>query len=255
MNDICNVSEFLFTILYADDTSAILNGKHLLNLLNTINTELKILTIWLNANKLSLNVKSHYYILFHRTRIKIPDIPIEIRMNNNLLKQTSCIKYLGVFIDSKLSWIQHINYRYVKNKVSKCVGIMYKARRYLDKKSLVNLYHSFVYPYLIYCIEVWGNASQCHLQQLYLVQKKIIRIITFSDYNMSTTLLFKALNILPIDKLVYNRIGIMMFKYENGLLPGVMNDLYITNSDLHSHDTRQKHLLHINKGSINIYIY
>ena len=83
--------------------------------------------------------------------------------------------------------------------------------------------------------------------------KKIIRIITFSDYNMSTTLLFKALKILPIDKLVYNRIGIVMFKYENGLLPGVMNDLYITNSEVHSHDTRQKYLLHINKGSINIF--
>ena len=151
MNDICNISELLFTILYADDTSAILNGKNLIELLNTINTELKLLAIWLDANKLSLNVEKSYYILFHRTRIKTPHIHIDICMNNSVLKQTNCIKYLGVFIDSKLSWIQHINY--VKNKVSKCVGIMYKARRYLSKNSLLNLYHSFVYPYLIYCIE------------------------------------------------------------------------------------------------------
>ena len=128
-------------------------------------------------NDWSLNEEKSYYILFHRTRIKTPHIHIDICMNNSVLKQTNCIKYLGVFIDSKLSWIQHINY--VKNKVSKCVGIMYKARRYLSKNSLVNLYHSFVYPYLIYCIEVWGNASECHLDQLFLMQKKIIRIITF----------------------------------------------------------------------------
>ena len=157
----------------------------------------------------------------------------------------------NLIIDSKISWVPHITY--VKNKISKGIGIMYKARRYLSKKCLVNLYHSYIYPYLIYCIESWGNASDCHLEQLYFLQKKIIRIVTYSDFNISSDILFKNLQILPLNKLIHHRIGIMMFKYANGLLPQVMDDLYTTNSNVHSHFTRQFHLLHINKGSINVF--
>ena len=54
----------------------------------------------------------------------------------------------------------------------KAIGIMYKARQYLNKSSLVNLYYSYVYPYLTYCIEVWGCAYPTHLQCLFLLPKK-----------------------------------------------------------------------------------
>ena len=43
-----------------------------------------------------------------------------------------------------------------------------------------------------------------------------------------------------------------MYKYANYLChPPIMNDLYTVNSDIHEHNTRQKHLLHTNKGSTN----
>ena len=67
---------------------------------------------------------------------------------------------------------------------------MYKARQYLDEKAPLNLYYSYIYPYFIYCIEVWGNASHCHLHPLFLLQKQIIRIMTFSPYLANTETLF-----------------------------------------------------------------
>ena len=140
------------------------------------------------------------------------------------------IKYLGVIIDKKLTWISHITY--VKNKVSKGIGIMFKAKKILKRNTLINLYHSYIYPYLIYCIEAWGNASNCHLEQLYLTQKKVARMISFSNYNAHSIDIFKQLNILPLNKLVINRIGIRMYKYANNLLPPVINDMYTTNSDV-----------------------
>ena len=130
---------------------------------------------------------------------------------------------------------------------------MYKARKYVTKKGLLDLYHSYIYPYLIYCIESWGNASACHLDTLYLLQKKIVRIINFSNYDTHTLPLFKNMNILPIDKVVIHRIGMFMFKYYNGTLPQVMNNLYIPNSEIHSYRTRQSNLLHIKKGKLNVY--
>ena len=65
--------------------------------------------------------------------------------------------------------------------------------------------------------------------------------------------IFKQLNILPLNKLVVNRIGLMTYKHANNLLPPVINDLYIENCEVHNYPTRQKHQLHVNKSNINIY--
>ena len=172
-------------------------------------------------------------------------------MGDSILTATDKLKYLGVIIDDKITWIPHITY--VKNKVSKGIGIMFKARHYLKRNALVNLYHSFIYPYLIYCIEAWGNATNCHLKQLYLIQKKVIRMITFANYNTPSIDIFKNLNILPLEKLVVHRIGVMMYKYANDLLPPALNYLYTSNSNVHNYTTRQRHLLHVNKSNINTY--
>ena len=73
-------------------------------------------------------------------------------MNDSIINSASHLKYLGINIDSKLNWIPPITY--VKNKISKGIGIMYKARDYLNNIFLSNLYHTYIFPYLIYCIKV-----------------------------------------------------------------------------------------------------
>ena len=70
MNDICNASKFLYTILYADDTCVLLNGKDRNNLIQSLNTELDLLSTWLKSNKLSLNKHKTFLQLFHRARMK-----------------------------------------------------------------------------------------------------------------------------------------------------------------------------------------
>ena len=150
-----------YSILYADDTCVLLNGKNYLNLVKLLNSELDKLSIWLNANKLSLNVKKSYYMVFHRAKLKL-DKHAVIKVNGVSLQSTNSFKYLGVIIDHKLNWTQHI--AHVKNKVSKGIGIVYRARNYLTKNSLKSLYFSYIYPYLIYCVEIWGISPQTHLK-------------------------------------------------------------------------------------------
>ena len=150
MNDICNVSQLLFTVLYADDTCVLVNGKSLNLIIETVNSELQLLSTWLKSNKLSLNTTKSYYAVFHRARMKLHNDSIKLKIDNTNIKEVQCIKYLGVILDNKLSWIQHISY--VKSKISKGIGIMYKARNYVNKNALLGLYHSYIYPYLIYCI-------------------------------------------------------------------------------------------------------
>ena len=146
-----------------------------------VNSELQLLSTWLKSNKSSLNTTKSYYAVFHRARIKLPNNYTKIKIDEANIMEVQCIKYLGVILDNKLSWIQHISY--VKRKISKGIGIMYKARNYIDKKVLLGLYHSYIYPYLIYCIEFWRNAPTCHINPLFMLQKRIIRILTFSNYD------------------------------------------------------------------------
>ena len=185
---------FYFFILYADDTCVLMNGKHLEDLITRMQKELNLLSIWLQANKLSLNGQKTYYIIFHRARIKLTSHTFDLYMGDSIITATDKLKYLGVIIDDNITWIPYITY--VKNKVCKGIGIMLKA--YLKRNALVNLYYSFIYPYLIYCIESWGNAINCYLMQLYLIQKKVIRMIAFANYNTLSIDIFKNLNILPL---------------------------------------------------------
>ena len=91
-------------------------------------------------------------------------------MDDCSLNIVNSAKYLGVIIDHKLNWIDHI--AYIKNKISKGIDIMYRARNFLNKSTLIGLYYYYIYPYITYCLETWGCVSKTQLNPLFLLQKK-----------------------------------------------------------------------------------
>ena len=82
----------------------------------------------------------------------------------------------------------------------------------LNKVSLKKLYYAHIYPYFTYCIEVWGSAAKCHVNFLFLLQKKIIRIMTYYPYLAQTAPIFIDLAILPSNKIFIDRICILCSK-------------------------------------------
>ena len=62
---------------------------------------------------------------------------------------------------------------------------------------------TFVFPYLIYCVMIWGNASAIHLDPIKKIEKKSIRAITFSEFSASSEPVFQRSNILNSDKLFF----------------------------------------------------
>ena len=112
-------------------------------------------------------------------------------------------------MDDGLKWTNDISY--IKNKIAKGFGIILRARKFFSKKTLLNLYHEFIFPYLIYCVEISGNAANIYLDPLIKLQRKIIGVITFSQYlahTNHTNDIFVQLQILPFKKLVIHRIGL-----------------------------------------------
>ena len=111
-----------------------------------------------------------------------------------------------------------------------------------------NLYFSFIYPYLTYCVEIWGNACNIHLDPIVKLQNKCIRTITYSSYLEHTQPLFDSLNILCFHKLVIQRISLMMFKNEVGLVPKPISQLFTKNNEYHDYNTRHSSSLHLSVG-------
>ena len=151
--------------------------------MNIINTELTNVVNWLNANRLSLNVDETNLMIF-RPKGKNQECP-NIQINGSEIKEVSSAKLLGVFIDNKLSWAEHINH--ISRKVSKSIGIIIKARKSFDNDTLLNLYNALISPHIFYCIHVWGTVASVHIERLHVLQKKIVRIICGVHLRTHTT--------------------------------------------------------------------
>ena len=169
-------------------------------------------------------------------------------MDGYILTKVNSAKSLGVIIYHKLNWIDHI--AYVKSKISKGIGIIYKARSVLSKTSLVSLYYSYVYrSYLTYCIEAKGCAMQTHLHPLFLLQKKIIRLIISHLILHIPSYIFESSITSARENIFFSRVGLVMLKCSNNMLPNVISNLHIKNNEIHSHFTRNSNLLRIPKGT------
>ena len=133
----------MFAIMYADDTCFLINGTDM----NTLIKQLNFKCIWFKSKKFSLNTLKTFYMVFHKARLKtIDNSSMDIIMDNQILTKVNSIKYMGIIVDHKLNWLDHITY--VKAKISKGIGIMYEARKYLNKNSLKNLNHAYIFLYL-----------------------------------------------------------------------------------------------------------
>lgn len=241
INDIVNVSNLLLPIIFADDTNVFLSGPNLTELVKNINSELEKLVEWLQSNKLSLNIDKTHYMIFSLKKTKYTSN--DVLINGKVIKQVKMTKFLGVILDEHLNWSDHVNM--ISKKIARGISILSCARKVFNRSTLKTLYYSFIYPYMTYCIEVWGSANKSVLSLILKLQKRAVRIISCSKYNDHTDPLFDKLHILKFECIYTYCIALFMFKLHNGLLPPIVNDLFLQNADVHDYFTRQSYLLHV----------
>ena len=176
----------------------------------TINYNLTLVSNWLKANKLSLNIDKTNFIIFHPPQIAIKHT-VMLSINNKVIKQEKHIKYLGLFIDSHLCWKYHI--LHISKKIKRWIGILSKIWFFVSQQVLVQLYYSLIYPFLTYSLTAWGNTYKTSLQPLFILQKKAVRIITFSDYKAHSSALFYRLEILKLFDLIYSDNFLFVYDY------------------------------------------
>ena len=96
---LCNVSNLLKFVLFADDTNIFCSSTSLHDLHYTINRELAKLFVWFSVNRLSLNLGKTNYMLFNS---RPHDNVLALTINNVALPRVAATKFLGIIIDDKL---------------------------------------------------------------------------------------------------------------------------------------------------------
>ena len=164
--------------LFADDTNIYFESEDLKSLEKTMNKELEKLHEWLCLNRLSLNISKTNFVIFHAIN-KPKNSVVTILINKQAIDEVKSVKYLGILIDSQLTFKNQIDE--LSKKVSRAIGVLYKLRPYVTTKILTSVYYAIVYPFLLYGITVWGSASKTLLEPIHIMQKKIVRMATFND--------------------------------------------------------------------------
>ena len=232
INDICNASNLLKFVLFADDTNIFCSSTSLHDLQDTINRELDKLFVWFSVNRLSLHLGKTNYMLF---RSRPPDNELALKINNVVLPRVAATKFLGIIIDDKLSWKPHI--QSVKSKLSSVLSIMYKSSKLIDTTGMYTLYCSLFHPYLSYCNEIWGNTYTSNVKCLFTLQNKAIRLICNADRLAHTNAMFKDMSILKLSEFVKYKTAIVMFNIFHGTLPIQLQMRFTKYSSVYS--TRQ----------------
>ena len=215
INDLHHCSSLLSFILFADDTTILFSHSDYSSLVNILNKELVEVYSWFKSNKLSLNSSKTNYIIFSKSSISPSNSDIII--NNESINRVLSTKFLGVIIDDKLSWTQHIFY--ISKVISRNTGVMSKLRSFLPSVTLTSLYNTLILPYLNYCNIVWACTSTNKLHSLMIIQKRAIRICTLSQPRDHSAPLFYKLHTLTLSDINKFQIGIFMYRFTNNLLP------------------------------------
>ena len=137
INDLPNISKVLDFYLFADDTNIYYESNSLQDLERKINKELGKLQLWLNVNRLALNISKTNYVIFHPFNKPLKQ-KITLKIRKKSISQQNYIKYLSVIIDSTLSWKHQI--KNISCKISRAIGIMSKLSSFLKSTKLRNVF-------------------------------------------------------------------------------------------------------------------
>ena len=242
INDITNISNTLHTILFADDSTFYMIGENPTELINKTNIELLKFSNWCLANKLTVNTSKTHYMLFTKTITYFQPLPNLSILNDNIL-QVNKTKFLGVILDKNLTFKHHLSNLCLK--LSRTIPLLLKLKHFAPSNILKCLYYAHIYPHLTYCNPVWSQTYPCHMSQINVLHKKIIRIITNSDFNAHTQPLFKQLNILNLSDLSKLILTSLIYKRVHTDNPNTQSS--------HKYQTRNQYAQYIPRPNLTLF--
>ena len=195
---------------FADDTNIYFESSDLLQIQKVVNRELRQVRKWLEANKLALNIDKINFVIFHSQQRKMTN-HIVLRFGRKSIQQESYVKFLRILLDSNLSW--KFNLTELSKKLARTAGLFYKIHHYAPTDTLTLLYNGLFAFFLTYGISVWGSTYATYIDPVFILQKKILTIITFNEVTASSAPFFDTLQIPKLNDLLKLQVTSFVYEY------------------------------------------
>ena len=191
-----------------------------------LHSDLHNIVTWCNLNRLVINTdKSKVMVLCTpQKRCRLKNTCLSLFVNNILLENVNCHKILGLHIDNSLSWNVHI--QFWGKSLSQLVGLLNRSKHLLNRESKLLFYNSYIRSRLTYCLPIWGRSASLHLDKLWKIQKRALRIINDVPYDAPSKNLFTKSKVLNIREMYCYEICIFIFNIlydDNKNVPVVLN--------------------------------
>lgn len=221
INDLHSCTEF-FCVQFADDSNFLMSGPNLEELLEKANSEIIKVLDYMDSNFLSVNIKKCNFMIF-KPKVRAPPTNHILKIRDTEIVESEYMKFLGIWLDNKLAFKKQINY--VMSKMKSAIGALIKTKHTLTYRSKMCLYNGLVKPHLDYCCLVWlDKANKGQFNQLYVLQKRAIRLCFKASYNTHSAQLFRISNSIPLEDLYVRESVIFIKKHQNSELPSSLSD-------------------------------
>ena len=236
--------------MFADDTIIYSNGQSISEIQSKLQMAIDSVIPWYESNRLAVNTeKSSVMLIGKKTQIR--DNNLNIYINNVLVNETNCTKYLGLFIDTILSWdVQCDNLcRHISGKIA----VLRRVSSFIKPSIMKLIYDRTIQPVIDYGYSVWYNTISKNLKKLQKVQNYAARIISgnFDYINVRSISLIRSLKWMTISERCEYFTALLMFKAINGLVPNYLSDSIVMAGESHDRDTRLSESLDVHIPSHN----
>ena len=122
--------------------------------------------------------------------------------------------------------------------MSRGIGVLSKHRHFTNTEILKQLYYTLIYPFFTYGLITWGNTYITTLRPIIILQKKAVRVISFSDFREHSSPPFHALSIIKFIDLIFFYVVMFMYDFYTAKLPCAFKNLFKKISNRHACNTR-----------------
>jgi len=163
---------------------------------------------------------------------------IDLILNNKSISKVQSTKFLGVEIDEKLTWKNHISD--VERKISSAIFLLRNIKYKINQKTSLMLYDSLINTQLSYCNMIWANTFKTYTENLIRLQKRALRLCYHGQPFPKTTNLFCKTNRLPVSDIAKLQLAKIVYLFYNSPdeLPYHIKLLFAKTSDIHTYSTR-----------------
>ena len=210
-NDLHLHLQYCKCILFADDTTIYMSHRNLNYCKWCIQSDLEILQDWFRANKLTLNINKSVCMHYSVKESK----EIKIVIDNIPLPVVTKTKFLGIWINNRLTWQSHFDQLCLK--IIRNTTLLRISKNHLSTHTKKILYYAHIYSHLVYGCTTWGNMiKKEHLTKLQKLQNQCISLISNNDASTKVYQSLKIMKVKDIIKLQNLKLG---FKVQHSQLP------------------------------------